>query len=102
MPGTTYVALSRVKSLSSCVVEPISYERLTSLKSSKTSQYQLNEEVRVDKMDEVTFKVVIPQVILQIFFEILIKCILGILDIVVLELIVCLTRFLFFIREKCI
>ena len=54
-PGATYVALSRVKSLSSCVIEPINYERLTSLKSSKTFQYRLNEEIRLDKMAEVTF-----------------------------------------------
>jgi hypothetical protein len=54
--GTTYAALSRVKSLSSCVIiEPISYERLTSIKSSKTLEYRLNEEVRLDKMAEITF-----------------------------------------------
>ena len=49
------MALSRVKSLSPCVIEPISYKRLTSLKSCKMFQYRLNEEIRLDKMAEVTF-----------------------------------------------
>ena len=54
-PGTTYVALSRVKTLSSCVIEPITYERLESIKSSKTLKYRLNEEDRLDQMAQQTF-----------------------------------------------
>ena len=54
-PGTTYVALSRVKTLSSCV-EPITYERLlANIKSSKTLKHQLNEEERLDQMAQETF-----------------------------------------------
>ena len=49
-PGVSYVALSRVKMLSSCVIEPMTYERLTSLRSSKALQYRLNEENRLDQM----------------------------------------------------
>ena len=42
--GVSYVAISRVKSLSSCVIEPMTYERLTSLKSSANLQYRLEQE----------------------------------------------------------
>ena len=31
-PGISYVAISRVKTLFSCVIEPMTFERLTSLK----------------------------------------------------------------------
>ena len=42
IPGVSYVALSStVKSLTSCVIEPMTFERLTSLKSSATLQYRL-------------------------------------------------------------
>ena len=44
------VALSRNKALSSCVIEPMTYERLTSLKSSNTLQYGLNEEHRLNQL----------------------------------------------------
>jgi ATP-dependent exoDNAse (exonuclease V) alpha subunit len=54
-PGVSYVALSRVKTLSSCVIEPMTFERLTSLKSSKTLQYRLNEEARLDHLAHVTY-----------------------------------------------
>ena len=53
-PGVTYVALSRVRALSSCVIEPFSYERLTSIKSSKMLQYRLREEDRLSQMAEAT------------------------------------------------
>jgi hypothetical protein len=49
------VALSRVKTLSSCVIEPITYERLENIKSSKTLKYRLNEEDRLDQMAQQTF-----------------------------------------------
>ncbi len=54
-PGTTYVALSRVKTLCSCVIELFTYESLTNLKSSQTFQYRLNEEQRLDQMAQATF-----------------------------------------------
>jgi ATP-dependent exoDNAse (exonuclease V) alpha subunit len=54
-PGVSYVAISRVKTLSSCVIEPMTFERLTSLKSSTTLQYRLNEEARLDNSAQATF-----------------------------------------------
>ena len=48
--GVSYVAISRVKSLASCVIQPMTYERLTSLKSSANLQYRLEEENRLDQL----------------------------------------------------
>ncbi|CAB4020199.1 Hypothetical predicted protein [Paramuricea clavata] len=52
--GVSYVAISRVKSLASCVIEPMTYERLTSLKSSANLQYRLEEENRLDQLAQTT------------------------------------------------
>ena len=49
-PGISYVAISRVKTLSSCVIEPMTFERLTSLKKSAGLQHRLQEETRLDKL----------------------------------------------------
>ncbi|XP_028412530.1 ATP-dependent DNA helicase PIF6-like [Dendronephthya gigantea] len=48
--GVSYLAISRVKSLSSCVIDPMTYERLTSLKSSANLQYRLEEENHLDRL----------------------------------------------------
>ena len=48
-PGISYVAISRVKSLSSCL-----YERLQSIKSSRNLQYRLQEEQRLDLLAQQT------------------------------------------------
>ncbi len=48
--GVSYVAISRVKTLASCVIEPMTYERLTSLKSSANLQYRPEEENRLDQL----------------------------------------------------
>ena len=53
-PGLSYVALSRVKTLSSCVIVPMTLERLTGLKSSFSLKYCLDEENRLDKLAEAT------------------------------------------------
>ena len=53
-PEISYVALSRVKTLSSCVIEPMTLERLTGLKSSFSLKYRLDEENRLDKLAEAT------------------------------------------------
>ena len=53
-PRVSYVAISRVKTLSSCVVEPMTFERLKSLKSSTTLQYRLDEETRLDHIAQTT------------------------------------------------
>jgi hypothetical protein len=53
-PGVSYVALSRVKTLSSCVIEPMTFERLTNLKTSTILQYRLDEESRLDEIAQET------------------------------------------------
>ncbi len=52
--GVSYVAISRVKTLASCVIKPMTYERLTSLKSSANLQYRLEEENRLDRLAQTT------------------------------------------------
>ena len=52
--GVSYVAISRVKTLASCVIEPMTYERLTSLKSSANLQYRLQEEDRLNQLAQAT------------------------------------------------
>lgn len=54
-PGVSYVAISRVKTLSSCIIEPMTFERLTGLKFSKILQYRLDEETRLDSLAQLTF-----------------------------------------------
>ena len=53
-PGISYVALSRVRSLSSCVIEPMTYERLTSIRSLQSLHYRLQEEQRLDSLANAT------------------------------------------------
>ena len=55
--GVSYVAISRVKSLTSCIIEPMTYERLTSLKSLGNLQYRLEEENRLDQLAQTTSSV---------------------------------------------
>lgn len=52
--GVSYFAISRVKTLSSCVIEPMTFERLTSIKSSANFQYRLAEEQRLDSIAQAT------------------------------------------------
>ena len=49
-PGLTYVALSRVKSLHHLVIEPFTYERLSSISKSKNLQLRLQEEQRLHSL----------------------------------------------------
>ena len=53
-PGITYVAISRVRSLNSCIIEPMTFECLTSIKKSSQFQFRLMEEYRLDKLAEET------------------------------------------------
>ena len=53
-PGISYVALSRVRSSSSCVIEPMTYERLTSIRSLQSLHYRLQEEQRLDSLANAT------------------------------------------------
>ena len=45
--GMSYVALSRVRNLSSIVIEPITFDRLKCIGKSETLKYRLNEETRI-------------------------------------------------------
>lgn len=49
------MAISRVKALTCCVIEPFTYERLTGIKSSKMLQYRLKEEDRLGEIAQATF-----------------------------------------------
>ena len=53
-PGISYVAISRVKTLTSCVIEPMTFERLTSMKSTANLKYRLVEEKRLHIMAQAT------------------------------------------------
>ena len=53
-PGISYVAISRIKTLSSLIIEPITFERLTNIKSSSTLQYWLEEESRLHHIAQST------------------------------------------------
>ena len=53
-PRISYVAISRVKTLASCVIEPMTFERLTSIKSSTNLKYRLNEEKRLHILAQAT------------------------------------------------
>ncbi|XP_015750621.1 PREDICTED: ATP-dependent DNA helicase PIF1-like [Acropora digitifera] len=49
-PGISYEAICRLRTLASCVIEHMTFERhLTSLKKSVGVQYRLQEESRLDK-----------------------------------------------------
>ena len=52
--GPTYVALTRVRSLSNLIIEPMPYERLTSLKKSSNYKYRVLEEIRLNKLNVTT------------------------------------------------
>ena len=52
--GVTYVAIRRVQKLSSCVIEPMTFERLAALKSSPKMQFRLKEEQRLDHLAQTT------------------------------------------------
>ena len=45
--GISYVAISSVGSLSTCVIEPMTFERLTSLQNCTNLKYRLQEEKRL-------------------------------------------------------
>ena len=54
--GITYVGLSRVKQLSSLVVEPMTFDRLKSIKKSNALKYRQQEEERLNQLFEITKK----------------------------------------------
>ena len=48
VPGLAYVALSRAKQLSDVIIEPVTLERLTSIKKSSSYNFRIKEEARLD------------------------------------------------------
>ena len=48
--GMTYVAISEVKTLDSCVIEPMSFERLKTIKNASNFQFRLQEEERLSML----------------------------------------------------
>ena len=52
--GITYAAISRVRNLSTCVIEPMTFERLRSIKKCKSLQFRINEERRLDEIASYT------------------------------------------------
>ena len=48
--GMTYVAISRVKILDSSVIEPMSFERLKTIKNASNFQFRLQEEERLSML----------------------------------------------------
>ena len=52
--GISYVAISRVKTLCSCIIEPITFERLKGLRNSTNLKYRLEEEKRLDELAQDT------------------------------------------------
>ena len=45
--GITYVAISRVRNISSLVIEPMTFERLQKIRNSELLKYRLKEEQRL-------------------------------------------------------
>ena len=45
--GMTYVAISRARNLLSLIMEPMTFDRLTSIKNNESLQYRLQEEKRL-------------------------------------------------------
>ena len=52
--GISYVAISRVKTLGSCIIEPMTFERLKGLRKSANLKYRLEEEKRLDELAQKT------------------------------------------------
>ena len=54
--GLTYVALSRVYKISDLVIEPVTFDRLHSLKKSSNYKYRLLEEARLERLAQDTLR----------------------------------------------
>ena len=48
--GICYVAISRACTLDRCIIEPMSFERLSSIKNSRNFSYRLEEEMRLTEL----------------------------------------------------
>ena len=52
--GITYVAISRVRNISSLVIEPMTFERLQKIRNSELLKYRLKEEQRLKQLCDKT------------------------------------------------
>ena len=52
--GLTYEALTRVRTISTLVIEPMSFERFGSLKKTSNFKYRILEEARLTNLNEIT------------------------------------------------
>ena len=48
--GITYVALSRIRTLNSCVIEPMAFDRLKNIQDSSQLRFRIEEEIRVNDL----------------------------------------------------
>ena len=55
--GISYVAISRVKTLPSCIIEPMTFERLKSIKKSASLKFRIEEEERLNELAEQTSQI---------------------------------------------
>lgn len=53
--GVSYVGISRVRTLSSIIIEPMTFERLTAFASSHNFKYRGQEETRLEQLTELTY-----------------------------------------------
>ena len=55
--GISYVAISRVRTLPSCIIEPMTFERLKSIKKSASLKFRIEEEKRLNELAEQTCQI---------------------------------------------
>ena len=60
--GISYVAISRVKTLGSCIIEPMTFERLKGLRKPAKLKYRLEEEKRLDELAQETCRNLIKNI----------------------------------------
>ena len=53
--GFTYVAISRVKTLDSCIIEPMTLDRLTSIRKNPQLKYRIAEEAHLNQLSDATY-----------------------------------------------
>ena len=55
--GISYVAISRVRTLPFCIIEPMTFERLKSIKKSASLKFRIEEEKRLNELAEQTCQI---------------------------------------------
>ena len=55
--GISHVAISRVRTLPSCIIEPMTFERLKSIKKSASLKFRIEEEKRLNELAEQTCQI---------------------------------------------